>query len=85
VGRIVVFVWQYGWFGAQGELDRYRASYAKDHHHLMTSGFGKGYNYEMKKFKLSKPKYLMIKTENLEQNLVSKEQKFTEFSKYLGL
>ena len=51
----------------------------------MTSGFGKGYNYEMKKFKLSKPKYLMIKTENLEQNLVSKEQKFTEFSKYLGL
>jgi len=61
-----VFGFQHKWLSLKGELDRYKGSYVKDHQHLMTSGFGKGYDFEMKRFKLNKGKYLVIKSEVLE-------------------
>ena len=59
--RILVFVYRYTWFSIQGNLDKYRANYAKTHQRLLTSGFGKGYEFEMKRLRLNKGKYLMVK------------------------
>jgi len=77
-------VCQYEWLGVQGELDKYRASYMKDHQDLMTGGFGKGYDFEMKRFKLNKGQYLTMKLEMLEQGLIEKEERFNELHRYLG-
>ena len=81
---MLVFVCQQKWLGLQAELDRYKASYKKDHHHLMTNGFGKGYEFEMNRFKLNKGKYLTLQLEMLEHRIVEKEERFDELHKYLG-
>jgi hypothetical protein len=51
----------------------------------MTSGFGEGYDFEMKRFKLNKGKYLVMKLEMLEHRLVEIEERFNELHRYLGL
>jgi len=50
----------------------------------MTSGFGRGYYFQMNRFELSKGKYLMIKLEVLEERLAEKEELFNELHRYLG-
>ena len=57
----------------------------KDHQDLMTSGFGEGYDFEMKRFKLNKGKYLVMKLEMLEHRLVEIEERFNELHRYLGM
>ena len=56
----------------------------KDHQHIMTSGFGKGYKFEMNRYKLNKGKFLTLQLEMLEHRLVEKEEGFDELHKYLG-
>jgi len=50
----------------------------------MTSGFGIGNDFEMRRFELNKGKYLMIKLELLEDGLAEKEDRFNELHRYLG-
>jgi hypothetical protein len=54
------------------------------HKHLMISGFGKGYNFEMTRFKLDKGKYLMVQLEVHEERLVKLEERYNELHRYLG-
>ena len=56
----------------------------KDHHHVMTSGFGKGYEFEMNRFNLNKGDYLTLQLEMLEHRLVEKEEGFDELHNNLG-
>jgi len=80
----LVLLHQHKWFGLQGELDQERMNYRKNHQHLMRSGFGRGYYFEMNRFELNKGKYLMIKLEVLEERLAEKEERFNELHRYLG-
>ena len=50
----------------------------------MISGFGEGYNFEMKRFSLSKGQYFMVKLGVHEERLVKEEERFDELHKYLG-
>jgi len=72
------------WFGLQSELDQARISYRQNHQHLVRSGFGRGYYFEMNRFELNKGKYLMIKLEVLEDRLAEKEERFNELQRLLG-
>lgn len=49
--RILYFVSSYKWFDFQGELDQSRVNYVKEHPRLMSSGFGRGYDFEMKRLR----------------------------------
>jgi hypothetical protein len=40
------------WFAFQGELKDLRVFYPKEHVRLMSSGFGKGYDFDMNRAKL---------------------------------
>ena len=82
--RILVFVYRYNWFRIQANLDKYRANYAKTHQRLLTSGFGKGYEFGLKRLRLNKAKYLMVKLEALEERLDEEEERFEELHKCLG-
>ena len=82
--RILVFVRQYNWFGFQGNLDKYRANYASKHARLLTGGFGKGYEFGLKRLKMNKIKYLMVKLEALEERQDEEEERFEELHKCLG-
>ena len=50
--RIIVKVYQHKWFAFQSELHRHRVFYPKEHARLMSSGFGKGYDFEMNRARL---------------------------------
>ena len=50
----------------------------------MVSGFGKGYDFEMKRFKLDKVRYFMRRLEVLEERIFEKEERFGELQRYLG-
>jgi hypothetical protein len=52
--RILVLVHQHKWFVLQRDLDKERISYRYVHQHLIKNGFGKGYDFEMKRFELNK-------------------------------
>ena len=52
--RILVLMYQHKWYGLQGELDQERIRYRQIHQQLMRSGFGMGYDFEMKRFGLNK-------------------------------
>jgi hypothetical protein len=82
--RILVLMYQHKWYGLQGELDQERIRYRQIHQQLMRSGFGMGYDFEMKRFGLNKGQYLMIQLEVLEERLVEKEERFNELHSYLG-
>jgi hypothetical protein len=82
--RILVLLHRHKWFGLQGELDQEKISYSQNHQHLMKSGFGKCYDFEMKRFRLNKLEYLMIKLEVLEDRLAKKKERFNELHSYLG-
>jgi len=45
--RIVVLVKYQKWFDVQSELDQSRVFYLKEHRRLMSSGFGRGHDFEM--------------------------------------
>ena len=48
-------------------LDKIRVNYEQKHRRLMTGGFGCGYDFERKRLKLDKPKFLMIKLEMIDE------------------
>jgi hypothetical protein len=50
--RIIVRVNWHKWFAFQGELNNQRVFYPKEHARLMSSGFGKGYDFEMNRVRL---------------------------------
>ena len=50
----------------------------------MNSGFGKGHDFERKRLKLDKSKYLMVKLEELERRQDAEEERFEELHRYLG-
>jgi len=80
----LVLLHQQKWFGLQSELYQEKISYAKNHQHLIRSGFGIGYDFEMRRFELNKGSHLMIKLEVLEDKLAEKEEQFNELHRYLG-
>jgi len=45
--RIIYLVTKYKWFDVRSELDQSRVFYVKEHRRLMSSGFGKGHDFEM--------------------------------------
>ena len=47
--RIIVLVKKHKWFDVQSELDQSRVFYVKEHRRLMSSGFGRGHEFEMKR------------------------------------
>ena len=59
--RIIVLVYWLEWFAVQGELDQSRVFYRKEHARLMSSGFGKGHDFEMNRGRLQQGEYLIYK------------------------
>ena len=50
----------------------------------MSSGFGAGHDFEMKRLKVNQSKYLIVKLEMLEKKQDKKEERFNELHRYLG-
>ena len=50
----------------------------------MSSGFGAGHDFEMKRLKVNQSKYLIVKLEMLEKKQDKKEERFNEVHRYLG-
>ena len=82
--RILIFVYRYNWFRFKGYLDKTRLNYASKHARLLTMGFGQGYEFGLKRLRLNKAKYLMVKLEALEQRQDEEEERFEELHKCLG-
>jgi hypothetical protein len=66
--RIIARVKWHKWFAFQRELNNLRVFYPKEHARLMSSGFGKGYDFDMNRARLQQGEYLMANLETLEQN-----------------
>ena len=65
--RILVRVHRHKWFDFQGRMNKIRVNYPSHHRRLMRRGFGEGYDFDMKRLRLNKAGYLMIKLEELEK------------------
>ena len=65
--RILVMLRWKKWFAFQGKLNKTRVNYLSQHRRLMRCGFDKGYDFDMKRLRLNKAEYLMIKLEELEK------------------
>ena len=50
----------------------------------MKCGFGRGYDFEIKRLKMSKAKYLMVMLESFEDRLDKDEERLHELHNYLG-
>lgn len=50
----------------------------------MVSGFGKGYEFEMKRLKLDRGEYLIYKLEAFEKRRDQEEERFEELHDFLG-
>ena len=50
----------------------------------MSSGFGKGYDFEMNRGRLQQGSYLIYKLLKLEKEQDVQEERFDELQKYLG-
>ena len=61
--RILVMLHWKEWFGFQAHLNKIRGSYASQHRRLMRSGFGRGYDFDIKRLRVDKVQYLMVKLE----------------------
>ena len=77
-------VYWHKWFDVQSELDQSRAFYVKEHHRLMSSGFGRGYDFDMNRRRLQRGEYKMENFEKLEQSQDAKEERFDELHNFLG-
>jgi hypothetical protein len=45
--RIIAQAHIHKWFSFQGQLNQSRVNYVREHQRLMSSGFGRGYDFEM--------------------------------------
>ena len=66
------------------ELDKKRISYREKHQRFLRSGFGMGYDFEMKRLEVDKGKYLLIKLESFEDRLDKDEERVNELHRYYG-
>ena len=82
--RIIVLVNWHKWFDVQSELDQSRVFYVKEHQRLMSTGFGRGYDFDMNRRRLHQGEYKMANLEKLEQMQDAKEERFDELHKFLG-
>ena len=72
------------WHRFKEELDQSRVTYAQEHLRLKSSGFGTGYDFEIKKFRQNKSEYLMTQLETLDERQNTVEERFNELHKFLG-
>ena len=82
--RILILVKWLEWFSFKDKLDQSRVFYPKEHARLMRSGFGRGHDFEMNRYKLHQGEYLNKKLEELEKRQDDKEERFNEMHIYLG-
>ena len=56
----------------------------KEHQRLMSTGFGRGYDFDMNRRRLHQGEYKMANLEKLEQMQDAKEERFDELHRFLG-
>ena len=82
--RGVVLMHRLEWPVVTSTLKKTRSIYGSMHARLMKSGFGKGHDFERKRVKLDKSKFLMVKLEVLERRADEEEERFEELRRHLG-
>jgi len=82
--RILILAKRLQWFSFKEKLDQSRVFYPKEHARIMSSGFGRGHDFNMNRHRLQQGEYLIANLEELEKRQDLIEERFNEMHIYLG-